>query len=193
MTEQNEVNIAFELLLEEIENVIEELNREAEETLKSRDYEKVKILIEDATKITEFREKIRSLQREWQTLFASKTPKPRKTRKETSQRLKRGLRTPEDAFRLPILESLIEMGGKAEVRAVLNKVYEKMKHILNKYDRQPLSSGTGIRWQNTAQWARNTMVREGLLSPESERGVWEITEKGREYLKNIKKNHEEYN
>lgn len=37
MPEQNEVNIAFELLLEEIENVIEELNKEAEETFKSRD------------------------------------------------------------------------------------------------------------------------------------------------------------
>lgn len=186
MPEQNEVNIAFELLLEEIENVIEELNKEAEEIFKSRNYERVKALIEDATKITEFREKIRNLQREWQTLFASKTPKLRKPKKETSQRLKKGLRTPEDTFRLPILESLIELGGKAEIRTVLNEVYKKMKHILNEYDRQPLPSGTGIRWQNTAQWARNTMVREGLLHSESERGVWEITEKGIEYLKNIK-------
>ncbi|MCX8034274.1 MAG: winged helix-turn-helix domain-containing protein, partial [Thermodesulfovibrio sp.] len=165
MPEQNEVNIAFELLLEEIENVIEELNKEAEETFKSRDYEKVKSLIEDATKITDFREKIRILQKEWQTLFAPKAPKIKKIRKdEKSKKLKRGLRTPEDAFRIPILESLAELGGKAEVRTVLNEVYKKMKHILNEYDRQQLPSGTGIRWQNTAQWARNTMVQEGLLS-----------------------------
>lgn len=93
------------------------------------------------------------------------------------------MRTPEEAYGLPILESLIELSGRAEVKAVLNKVYEKMKHILNEYDKQPLPLGTGIRWQNTAQWARNTMIRERLFHSESERGIWEITEKGREYLK----------
>lgn len=35
-----------------------------------------------------------------------------------------------------------------------------------------------IIWKNTAKWARNTMVREGLLHSEFERGLWEITEKG---------------
>lgn len=188
MPEQNEVIIAFELLLEEIENVVEELNKEAKEAIKSRDYEKVQILINDASKITEFREKVRALQREWQTAFASKAPERQKTRKNTSKKLKRGLRTPEDAFRIPILESLMELGDKAEVKTILNEVYKKMKDILNEYDKQSLPSGTGIRWQNTAQWARNSMVREGLLRAESERVSWKITEKGKEYLENVKKN-----
>lgn len=101
--------------------------------------------------------------------------------------MKRGLRTPEDAFKIPILESLIELGGKAEIKTILNRVYQKMKHILNEYDRQPLPSGTGIRWQNTAQWARNSMVNEGLLSSTSPKGIWEITERGKEYFKKIEK------
>jgi len=37
------------------------------------------------------------------------------------------------------------------------------------------------RWENTAQWARNTMVNEGLLSADSPRGIWEITKKGRDF------------
>ncbi len=186
MTEQNEVNIAFELLLEEIESVIGVLNKEAEEAFKSGDYEKVKTLIEYATKITEFREKVKNIQKEWQTLFASKTLKIKRTKKEVFKKLRRGLRTTEDAFKLPILESLIELGRKAKVIAVLDKVKQKMEGILNEYDKQPLPSGKTIRWENTARWARNTMVNEGLLAADSPPGIWEITEKRIEYLKNLK-------
>lgn len=54
---------------------------------------------------------------------------------------------------------------------------------LNAYDRQPLTSDpTQTRWRNTAQWARNAMVKEGLLSAGSPRGVWEITQAGRRWL-----------
>ncbi|RMH13146.1 MAG: hypothetical protein D6698_14360, partial [Gammaproteobacteria bacterium] len=37
-------------------------------------------------------------------------------------------------------------------------------------------------WRNTAQWCRNTMVREGLMKSDSPYGIWEITEAGRKYL-----------
>ncbi|MGC8769605.1 winged helix-turn-helix domain-containing protein, partial [Calditerrivibrio sp.] len=79
-----------------------------------------------------------------------------------------------------ILESLIELGGKAKVESVLNLVHMKMKNTLNEYDYQSLSSGSK-RWKNTAQWARNTMVNEGLLASNSPWGIWEITEKGRKF------------
>jgi len=35
---------------------------------------------------------------------------------------------------MPVLESVIELGGKAEMKDVLNLVHEKMKNILNSYD-----------------------------------------------------------
>jgi restriction endonuclease Mrr len=57
-----------------------------------------------------------------------------------------------------------------------------MKGILNKYDYEPLPSNpTQKRWENSVQWARNTMVNEGLLSSDSPRGIWEITQKGRDF------------
>lgn len=71
------------------------------------------------------------------------------------------------------------------MKEVLDKVYEKMKNVLNVYDKEPLNSGY-IRWQNTAQWARNTMVNDGLLSSKSGRGVWEITDKGKKCLEKLK-------
>jgi len=39
-----------------------------------------------------------------------------------------------------------------------------------------------VRWRNTAQWCRHTMVQEGLLKRDSPHGIWEITEKGRQAL-----------
>ncbi|MCC7571175.1 winged helix-turn-helix domain-containing protein, partial [Candidatus Micrarchaeota archaeon] len=49
----------------------------------------------------------------------------------------------------------------------------------------PLASNPdNPRWRNTAQWARNSMVNEeGFLKKDSPRGIWEISEKGRAFLK----------
>lgn len=72
---------------------------------------------------------------------------------------------------------------------MLSKVYEKMSGILKEFDLEKLKSKSREeRWKNTAQWARFEMVKEGLLSNSSPNGIWEITEKGREYyLKQAKK------
>ena len=41
-----------------------------------------------------------------------------------------------------------------------------------------------IRWRNTAQWARNTMVNDdGRMKKGSRQGYWEISDKGRAWLK----------
>jgi len=40
-----------------------------------------------------------------------------------------------------------------------------------------------IRWKNRALWERLVMVKDGLLKSGSPRGIWEITEKGREFYK----------
>jgi hypothetical protein len=101
-----------------------------------------------------------------------------------TDRLAKGLRTPETAFILPILRALEELGGAATMQAVLEKVGAAMKGQLKDVDFQPLKSDPGRpRWNNTAQWARNTMVETGLLKKNSPRGIWEITAAGRERLR----------
>lgn len=68
------------------------------------------------------------------------------------------------------------------MKDVLKLVQNKMKNILNEYDYKPLPSDPKQkRWENTAQWARNSMVNDGLLSSSSPRGIWEITKKGIEF------------
>jgi restriction system protein len=102
-------------------------------------------------------------------------------------RLQRGMRTPEERYYGPLLEVLTEMGGSAKVAEVLSRVGTKMKGILKPCDYEPLASGPdNPRWRNAVQWARNSMVREGLLKNDSPRGVWEISDKGNQWLGNMK-------
>lgn len=72
------------------------------------------------------------------------------------------------------------MGGEGKVADVLEQVKQIMKPVLKDVDYQPLASGPdNPRWRNAAQWARNSMIKEGLLKGDSPRGVWEITDAGR--------------
>jgi Mrr N-terminal domain len=48
---------------------------------------------------------------------------------------------------------------------------------------EPLASAPDMpRWKNAAQWARNSMVKEGLLRSNSPRGIWESSEAGTRFL-----------
>jgi hypothetical protein len=198
--DKDEVYIAFELLLEEIEKAVNIISNEAEQHLKAKDFDKVKTLAEYAEQLKDFREKVKALQGEWQTIFRILSEKiltqvqreqlkPTQVRKKKVKgKLKKGLRTPKEQFIIPILEAIIELGGRAKVKDVLERVHDKMKGILNEHDYKPLpSKPKEKRWENTAQWARLDMVEKGLLAKDSPRGIWEITEKGRKYYYEEKK------
>lgn len=170
--------------MEEIELVANQLGESGAEAFRSGDYDKARKAIEEATRLADFREKVKALQREWAALAAgglkARQSKPRQTAKA---RLGRGLRTPEEAFRRPILEALVELGGSAAIGEVLERAGAKTKDLLNPYDHEPLpSEPRSVRWKNTAQWCRNTLVREGLMKSDSPHGVWEISEAGRKWL-----------
>jgi DNA-sulfur modification-associated/Mrr N-terminal domain len=97
-------------------------------------------------------------------------------------RLPRGARTPVGDYYQPILQALNESGGAAKVNDVLERVEQLMKGMLREVDYEPLASDSMLRWRKTAQWARDAMVKEGLLKSNSPRGIWEITEAGRMLL-----------
>lgn len=93
------------------------------------------------------------------------------------KKLQKGLKTPQQAYRQPILEALYELGGSAYVGDVLQMVEKKMKPILNEIDYQKLPSGVDIRWHNTAMWERLKLVKEGLLKSGSPNGIWELSDR----------------
>ena len=95
-----------------------------------------------------------------------------------NKRAGRGQKVPEVAYESPILETLYELGAKGRANEVLVIVEQKMKHLLGDFDYQALPSGQDFRWRKTANFARNTLVQNGLLKRDSERGTWELTELG---------------
>lgn len=101
-------------------------------------------------------------------------------------RLPKGQKTPQQAYHRPILEALHELGGSASVREVLKLVEKRVKTLLGPIDYEKLPSGTSVRWQNTAQWARFDLVKEGLLKSNSPPGVWELSDKGLHQVQGMK-------
>jgi hypothetical protein len=184
---ENEVSSAFEILLEEIETAIEELNQEGSRQFSLSEHKKARLLLERAESASLFRGKIKDLQVEWRTLesqIGSSVPVYRQRSKSKRKRkLQRGLRTSEEVFKTPVLEALLHLGGSANANDVLARVGKMMAGLLNEYDKQPLPSApSSPRWRNTAQWARNALVKEGLMANDSPKGVWEITDAGKKVV-----------
>ncbi|HYH54285.1 MAG TPA: winged helix-turn-helix domain-containing protein [Solirubrobacterales bacterium] len=94
---------------------------------------------------------------------------------------KEGGLLPEGEYWLPILEILEEEGGKAQSRYVITELGDRIGSKLGPRDYDVLDMGE-IRWQNRARFARLRMKEQGLISNESPRGIWEITDEGRRFL-----------
>jgi len=80
-------------------------------------------------------------------------------------------------FYVPILESVIELGGKAKVEDILPKVEEKMKNLISNYP----------KWKDRAEWSGMDLMRSGHLSYTYPATVWEITESGKKFCEELKK------
>jgi len=184
----SDVPVAFDILLEEIENTIDDLSQEGTRAFQSRDLVAAGQLAEKGEQITKFRQKIVDLQEEWNSIVSGvnirerKTAVRRRSKDKKIKRLQHGLRTPQRDYYGPILQSLITLRGKDSVTEVLKLVERSMKSVFNKYDRELLPYDGKPRWEKTTNFARMDMVRLGLLSSNAERGVWEITEKGKRWL-----------
>jgi len=168
MTENSPINIAtaFEILLEEIEAEVDIINKLGARAFEREDYENVRKALEQAQRITDFREKVASLQQEWETLIKTYTAEQKQatgvpSEHRNSGRLPKGVRTPEKAYYKPILQALEEFGGSGELQVVLQRVEQLMRGMLKPVDYEPLNADQDtLRWRNTAQWARNTMARK---------------------------------
>lgn len=82
-----------------------------------------------------------------------------------------------EELRQPLMETIYEMGGSVRAGALRPVMRERMSCRLSSDDLVPLSSGEE-RWWSTTRWARRQLVEEGLLRSDSERGTWELSQKG---------------
>jgi restriction system protein len=182
----DDVSIAVDLLLEEMGDAIDVVSAGGVQAIQRGDFGTATELIQKASQATALRERVRELERAWVALREGKVAKTLNSiRREhpVSGRARRGQRTPEEAFRLPLLQTLVELGGRAKVNAVIDRVGNKLAGRLNEFDLAPVASNPNeIRWRNAVKWCRNTLVGEGLLAADSPRGEWEVTDAGRRLI-----------
>jgi len=89
--------------------------------------------------------------------------------------------TPQKAFRRPILETIIELGGRGEAKKIVELVGKKMSKEMTLGDFSENCDGSS-KWEKAVNFQRLTMVHDGLLKNNSQRGIWEITDNGKEWL-----------
>lgn len=184
----NDVGEALALLSETLTEEKTRIGEEGADAIKAGAFETARQVIEFAERLIAFQNKVAALADEWEDLENARdaaTPEVQQiVSKHFFGKKKKGLITPQEDYCKPILEVLVEMGGKGKTKAVLDRVGEKMKATLKPIDYEShKSNDKQIRWRNTAQWARNKMVNtDGRMKKDSPNGVWEISEKGRKWL-----------
>jgi hypothetical protein len=93
------------------------------------------------------------------------------------RRAVRGTLVPQADYELPILQALVEKGGHAPSREVIDALEPRLAAKLQDVDRSKTNSGE-IRWRNRAQFARLELIKKGQMDKDSPRGFWEITDAG---------------
>ena len=181
------VSSALTALADNVRAQVRAAKAAARAALDQGQYDEAEAAVARAKACTGLHERVRSIQEDWQKLIRSPIPvsgdaDPRGSGRRT--RLPKGQRTPQGAYRLPILRALDEAGGSGRMSAVLERVRQIMEPVLKPVDLLALpSQPRNPRWRNAAQWERNDMVREELLKADSPHGVWEITPAGRACLR----------
>lgn len=104
--------------------------------------------------------------------------KRRRRRRGSARRPAPSSLLPQDEYVGPILDAIVAAGGAAPTQTILQAVGQRLQSKFHQADRERLPTG-GIRWQNRAQWVRLRLVEEGLLSKDSPRGIWQVTDQGR--------------
>jgi len=86
-------------------------------------------------------------------------------------------------IRTPLLHLIHAIGGEAKP----NEVYDKLADyfgLTEKEREEILPSGLSKKFDNRVQWARYSLCSQGFLDS-STRGLWKITEKGRNELSRL--------
>ncbi|MCS7015965.1 MAG: winged helix-turn-helix domain-containing protein [Gemmatales bacterium] len=169
-------------LLQESDRFAKRLKEQAINAIQQGRLSEAEQLVKTHQFLDEFVSKVFDLRRRWHDYW-SKKPSPSRGTSSPRKRIEPGLLTPQHVYRIPILEAIVELGGSAPCEQVVERVYTKIANQLNQHDHKPVASDEELpRWRNRIHWCRFQLVREGYLSNNSPSGIWQITERGREYL-----------
>ena len=95
--------------------------------------------------------------------------------------------TPQSVYEQFLLVTLAQdFGGRGDKRGVTQAMIEKMvkQGFIAPADLELVATGE-TRAENTITWGRNALKNRGLIARGSQRGIWELTDEGRESAKAI--------
>ena len=173
---------AFDVLLSGIVSAMRKARQQHEAAIQQGDLTALVVEHERVVSLLAAREQLEALQDSWAGLVGEGEPGEQPGPIYAGARAARGAKTPGETFTVPILQVLEETGGRAASSQVEDGVGEAMAVQLNEVDRARVRSGQ-VRWRVTLRWAVHHMKREGLLAGGAPRGIWEISEEGRAYLR----------
>ncbi len=187
--DKDDVSTALGLLRDSLAEEELRIRNEGAKAMQCGEYDTATSVIEFAKRLLTFQKKVEGLVSEWDELEDLRDTASPAVQEIVSKRFfskkKKGEITPHTDYFPTILQVLVEMGGSGKTKAVLDRVGAKLKGILKPLDYEFLKSdGKTIRWRNSAQWARSTMVNvDGRMVKNGKNGIWEISDKGRKWLK----------
>lgn len=92
-----------------------------------------------------------------------------------------GARIPRKAYELPLLKSLVELGGSTKLgKQLYDIVAEKMGFAGKEMEYDPVRARQ--TWVYDLQWVATQLRKRGEMDG-SKKGIWKITEKGRERVR----------
>lgn len=195
------VGAAFDILLESIHEEIQYINRLITESAARSEYEYIQALSSHASSVKDYQKEVEAMRDRWEQGFAQipdvpqsvgqTVERPRELARSRQKRrdfgrLSDGSHTPPAEFMVPILEVLHEAGGRGRARDLMHAVHEKVSGRLKQVDYEGTTTQPDRpRWQNTAYYARQRLIKDGLVNGNSPVGEWELTERGRQELQRI--------
>ncbi len=183
MADDGSVHAAFDMLLEEMARDVSVVKSASHSAIDADDFDEATRLAARAKAMDGFKVKLAALRDEWNGLHGPSAGGAVPSGPPRATRAPHGSRIHVDEFRVPLLKALDERGGGAPKADVLKRVEEMLRGRLGPIEYTPIPSNPRrMRWLVRAEWARFRLTEEGLMKKGSPRGIWEISDAGREYL-----------
>jgi hypothetical protein len=151
-----------------LKQTITEVNQSAADLAKKGAYERAEAAMAKGRELIGFLEEVAGIEQKWNQVCGS------------GQEQKRGSGDVSLAawqYYIPIVRTLVALGGKASLNDLEAEFLQKMEPDLRVDDRSHMAPGME-RWQVMIRRARKHMVKEGWVVSKSSK-LWEVTTAGR--------------
>jgi len=89
------------------------------------------------------------------------------------------------AYEYWVLRALSDSGGSAMLPQVYRVIWEKMRDQFGPHELATVTTSATKepRWENEVRQTRRNLVNYDRMKPLEDHGIWQISEKGKEWLK----------